>query len=139
MKEYKKSGENEQKNKPETTDGRKVKDLKDSLQLVAKRHRPNISLEFAKTLGLVNENGVGLQKFHKDEEEEEVVSKEPKRSRKERRLARTGGDPWGTEDEDEEVSFNLDRLSPQQVEKKIKRNLTNFDQIRWFTTTKYCL
>ena len=115
MKEYKKSGENEQKNKPETTDGRKVKDLKDSLQLVAKRHRPNISLEFAKTLGLVNENGVGLQKFHQDEEEE-VVSKEPKRSRKERRLARTGGDPWGTEDEDEEVSFNLDRLSPQQVE-----------------------
>ena len=113
MKESKKSGENEQKRKPGTTD---------SLRLVAKRHRPNISLEFAKTLGLVNENGVGLQKFHKDEEEEEVVSKEPKRSRKERRLARTGGDPWGTEDEDEEVSFNLDRLSPQQVDKKQTKN-----------------
>ena len=123
MKESKKSGENEQKKKsgPEAKDVRKrdIKEMKGDLrlQLVAKRHRPNISLEFAKTLGLVNENGIGIQKFRKDEEdEEEVVIKDTKKSRKERRLARTGGDPWTTEDEDEEVSFNLDRLSPQQVE-----------------------
>ena len=39
--------------------------------------------------------------------------KEVKRSRKDRRLARTGEDPWSLEEEDDEVSFNLDRLSPQ--------------------------
>jgi len=88
------------------------------------------ALLLAKALGLVNENGLGNQKLNKEEEEEVVEERvDSKRARRERRMARSknpdleGCSTGDEEDDDQEISFNLDRLSPQCMNERKKPRL----------------